>query len=253
MRMIGKAAGDIAHHVLNKGRPRKGVFSHELLILALEQRIDGRRAGRLGDLDEILDPAEPAHPDRHAHVGPLAVRAFAADGLRARAYGHHGNRHFEQERRLAVLGQLAGQPALIGQNAGAGRRGGVLLHKIRKMKDNMRPAGVQALPHVLKQALHPRVVQILSPVRQSLHKTAHVRALERSGQIHADVHIGDRMLRPLRAIPHQQRQLQPFDPYPVDGQRHRSRTVLYVFHSFPLSYSQITKNVIPASCRGSFV
>ena len=117
----------------------------------------------------------------------------------------------------------------------------------------MRPAGVQALPHVLKQALHPRVVQILSPVRQSLHKTAHVRALERGGQIHADVHIGDRMLRPLRAIPHQQRQLQPFDPYPVDGQRHRSRTVLYVFHSFPLSYSQITKNVIPASCRGSFV
>ena len=50
MRMIGKAAGDIAHHVLNKGRPRKGVFSHELLIFALEQRIDGRRAGRLGDL-----------------------------------------------------------------------------------------------------------------------------------------------------------------------------------------------------------
>ena len=45
MRMIGKAAGDIAHHVLNKGRPRKGVFSHELLIFALEQRIDGRRAG----------------------------------------------------------------------------------------------------------------------------------------------------------------------------------------------------------------
>ena len=81
MRMIGKAAGDIAHHVLNKGRPRKGVFSHELLIFALEQRIDGLRAGRLGDLDEILDPAEPAHPDRHAHVGPLAVRAFAADGL----------------------------------------------------------------------------------------------------------------------------------------------------------------------------
>ena len=106
---------------------------------------------------------------------------------------------------------------------------------------------------ILKQALHPRVVQILSPVRQSLHKAAHVRALERSGQIHADVHIGDRMLRPLRAIPHQQRQLQPFDPYPVDGQRHRSRTVLYVFHSFPLSYSLITKNVIPASCRGSFL
>ena len=116
----------------------------------------------------------------------------------------------------------------------------------------MRPAGVQALPHVLKQALHPRVVQVLSPVRQSLHKAAHVRALERSGQIHADVHIGDRMLRPLRAIPHQQRQLQPFDPYPVDGQRHRSRTVLYVFHSFPLSYSLITKKRHPGIVQRLF-
>ena len=46
MRMIGKAAGYVAHHVLNEGRPRKGVFGHKLLILALEQRIDGRRAGR---------------------------------------------------------------------------------------------------------------------------------------------------------------------------------------------------------------
>ena len=148
---------------------------------------------------------------------------------------HHGHRHFKQERRFPFFGQLAGQPARVGQDAGAGGCGRVLLHEIRKAEHDVRPPGVQTLPHVLQKPLHGRVVQLLVPVPQSLHEAAHVRALECGGQVHADVHVRDRVLAPLRAIPHQQRQLQSFDPDPVDGQGHRSRTVLYVFHAVPLS------------------
>ena len=38
----------------------------------------------------------------------------------------------------------------------------------------------------------------------------------------------------------------------ADGQRHRSRTVLYVFHSFPLSYSLITKKRHPGIVQRLF-
>ena len=57
-----EANRDAADHVLDEDRVVVGLHRDVALVGALEQRVDRSRAGRLGQLDEFLDPDERGLP-----------------------------------------------------------------------------------------------------------------------------------------------------------------------------------------------
>ena len=135
--------------------------------------------------------------------GALAVRALAADGLGAGAHGHHGHVHFQQEG-LALLVQLAGQTAFIRDDAFDARRGRGLVHEIGEAEAHIGTARFQAFLDRGQQAAHRLVVDFVVPFFQRFDEAAHVRALERGGQIHTKVHPGHGLAAALGAVAHQQ-------------------------------------------------
>ena len=229
MLVLRQALGHVAHHVLHEGGLGEGVLGDVFLVLALEQGVDGGRARSLGHLDEFLDPAETRHAHGQMDHGALAVRALAADGLGAGTHGHHGHVHFQQEG-LALLVQLAGQTAFIRDDALDARRGRGLVHEIGEAEAHIGTARFQAFLDRGQQAAHRLVVDFVVPFFQRFDEAAHVRALERGGQIHTKVHPGHGLAAALGAVAHQQGHGDAADADAVDIDGNLGGMALHVFH-----------------------
>ena len=90
-RVLAKRHRHVAGDVLDERRVLVGLHRHVTLVRALEQRVDRRRRGTFGGIDEILDPhrrAVGAH-DIDVDVAALVVGAVVADLLAARAEARH--------------------------------------------------------------------------------------------------------------------------------------------------------------------
>ena len=161
--------------------------------------------------------------------GALAVRALAADGLGAGTHGHHGHVHFQQEG-LALLVQLAGQTAFIRDDALDARRGRGLVHEIGEAEAHIGTARFQAFLDRGQQAAHRLVVDFVVPFFQRFDEAAHVRALERGGQIHTKVHPGHGLAAALGAVAHQQGHGDAADADAVDIDGNLGGMALHVFH-----------------------
>jgi len=224
-----QGVGRVPGHVLHEGRLVKGLFGHVFFILALEQRIHRRRARRLGDLDQLLQPDEPGKPAGEGHHRPLTVGALVGDGQGTRAHGHDRHRNREG---LAELfpHEFPGQPAgVVHERLGAGRRRG-LGQEIGEAQGEMGVLGVQPRPDVFQQVAERLEVEFAVKAGQRLHEPAHVRALEPGRQIHGQLHLGHGVLPASGPVAHDKRQPEILDAHPVHGNGHLGRSALYVAH-----------------------
>ena len=91
-------------------------------------------------------------------------------------------------------------------------------------------SGLQPIAHVLQQGPHCPVVQGPGPFLQGLDKSAHVGSLEVAGQVGAEIHAGNGVLRALSAVADDKGYLVVLDANAVYGQTQFGRSALNVEH-----------------------
>jgi hypothetical protein len=105
-----------------------------------------------------------------AHHGPLAVGAFARDGLGAGAHGHDRHLHAQHQADLRPLQHAAQKAGIVHQRRTARDRG-ALFQKIGEKKAQVGAFGLQAVAQVEEQILAAGRVQGRVHVAQGFQET----------------------------------------------------------------------------------
>lgn len=219
-----EARRDVADDVLNEDRIVVGLHSDMALVLALEQRVDGRGSRLLGDLDEFFDPDQAGLAAAVAGAAgldgdhaALVMRPVVADRLAAGAEALDGGRHREDE--VDVVGARLGDEGalVVHQGGGAGDRGG-LLDEVREAHLDVGALGLEVAAQLAQQRRDCAHRDLAAVAVEHLDEAAHVRPLEVVGEAHREGNRGDGVLALVEAVEDDDRVTQIAGANAVDRQ-----------------------------------